>query len=36
MKMHLEYPIILKNIDNQVAHKRLMNLGFDIRHMVLK
>lgn len=28
----LEYPIILKNIDNQVAHKRLMNLGFDIRH----
>ncbi len=28
----LEYTIILKNIDNQTAHKHLMNSGYDIRH----
>lgn len=28
----LEYPIILKNIDNQTAHSLLMEQGYDVRH----
>tara|TARA_B100001057_G_scaffold500738_1_gene617487 strand:- start:3527 stop:4738 length:1212 start_codon:yes stop_codon:yes gene_type:complete len=28
----LEYTILLKNINNQTAHKHLMNRGYDIRH----
>ena len=28
----LEYTIILKNVSNKIAHKKLMDRGYDIRH----